>query len=394
MKIYKRFLLILIILILTGCWNSSEVDDEAIVHGVGFDFDKESNMLEVYAEVVKPTPSEDASFQSAENLVLQLEAESPLHGAREFIRNVKRRLQFGHTRLWIVGEDLAKEPFVPVFDVIRRDPMNRLNSYIFITKDEIDEIFMTTTLYENLSSDEIVSGLEQSKFTAEFIPVLLYEFIGLNEERLQTAYLPIINVVEDVSGTITSIEGTAVIKEQRMVGELNIDETVGLAVLTDRAQGGVITVPTIEEGEIISMEVKGSNTTVSPKLHGKELHVKIDVSVYGELGDNVMVNPEEINENFILEAEKLIEKDLESTLRATLDKLQELKADITDIGVETYRSFPQKWKNIESIYHDEIFPDATIDINISADIFHQGLTNQSVNEPQKKPYNNPFPFFN
>lgn len=107
-----------------------------------------------------------------------------------------------------------------------------------------------------------------------------------------------------------------------------------------------------------------------------------------------MVNPEEINENFILEAEKLIEKDLESTLRATLDKLQELKADITDIGVETYRSFPQKWKNIESIYHDEIFPDATIDINISADIFHQGLTNQSVNEPQKKPYNNPFPFFN
>ncbi len=391
MKKGFSFLPILILLLLSGCWNNSELDERALVHGTGFDINKETGQLDAYVEIVKPSPGEGETFSSNENLVLQIETETPLDGARELIRYAKRRLYFGHTRLWIVSEDLAKERFAPIFDVVRRDQMNRLNSYVFITKNDIGELFNTPTLYENLTSDEIISGLEQTKYTSEFIPVRLYEFMALNEEELQTSYLPIISIIENVSGPITSFEGTAVIKDQRMVGELTNEETVALTIMLNKAEGGVVPVSK-KEDEILSMEVKHSNLTVEPTLEGKNLHVSLNAELVGELGDNIMLHPEYINENFMQGVEKLIEDELKSNLRATLDKLQGIKADITNIGKEMYRKYPHEWREIKEVYHEEIFPDATIDIHVTADIFHQGLINKSLNEPRKKPENNPFPF--
>lgn len=395
MKKYK-ILPFLFIIFLSGCWNNAEIDQRGLVHGAGFALNEETGMLEAYVEIVKPSSSSDGggtgTFQSVENLVLKVDTESPLQGAREFIRYAKRRLYFGHTRLWLVQEEFAKEKFTPIFDVVRRDAMNRLNSYIFITRNNVEDIFNTATLYQELSSDEIVSAVEQTKYTAEFIPVRLYEFIKLNEENLNTAYVPIINIVDNVEGPVTSIEGTAVIKNEHMVGELNVDETVALSLLLNKAEGGVIPVPKLEEKEIISMEVTKSNVKVHPTLEGRNLHVRIEVDIEGELGDDIMEKPEEINEQFMQEAEKLVEKELKNNIKRTLSKLKELKTDITNIGKETYRSYPKEWQEIKQNYHDEIFPDAVVDIEVTANMYHQGLTNESVNQPHKKPYNNPFPF--
>ncbi|GAB3804788.1 Ger(x)C family spore germination protein [Virgibacillus kimchii] len=394
MRVCTIFSLLFIFIFLSGCWNSSEIDERALVHGTGIDLNGDTKLLDAYVEIVKPTKQEEGTFQSNENLVLQIDTETPLDGARELIRYAKRRLYFGHNRLWLVGEDLAKEKFAPIFDIIRRDQMNRLNSYIFITRDDIEEVFSTPTLYENLSSDEIVSGLEQSRYTAEFIPVRLYDFINLNEEELNTAYIPIISMNDNVSGPITSIDGTAVINDGRMVGDLTTDETEALTVLLNKAEGGVVPISMIEEREIISMEVKDSNLLVYPTLRGEDLHVDLTLKLVGELGDNIMENPKEITEDFIQEAENLVEEEVERKLRDTLEKLQELQTDITNIGKETYRKYPEEWREIKHVYHEEIFPNATVDFHITADIYHQGLINKSINEPRKKPENNPFPFLN
>lgn len=389
MKRTITVLLASIVLLLTGCWSSSEVDERALVHGVGFDFNHERGKLDTYVELVKPTSTGESTFHS-DNLVLKLTSDTPLNAAREFIRYAKRRLYFGNSQIWIIGEQLAKEPFVPLFDVIRRDSMNRLNSYIFITKDDIGEIFSTPTLYENLTSDEIASALHQTTFTSDFIPVKLYEFIKLNEERLQTAYLPIINIVENISGKITSIAGTAVIKDNRMIGELTIDETFGLSLLTDNARGGIVTVPKLDEGQIISLEVKEIKTSTTTELDGENLYAKIEVEMRGQLGDNILFESVDIDEKFLREAEQLIEKEISQTIENTLKKLQEFEADISNIGIVTYREYPDQWRDIESIYHEKIFPNSMIDIDVTVDIFHQGLIDRSVNSSDKKPE---FPFF-
>src|SRR5699024_8302690 len=146
MKVCKVFPSIMAFIFLAGCWNSSEIDDRALVHGTGFDLNEETGMLDAYVEIVKPTATEEGTFLATENLVLQIGTETPLDGARELIRYAKRRLYFGHTRLWLVSEDLAKERFAPIFDVVRRDQMNRLNSFLFITKDDIGDVFSTPTL--------------------------------------------------------------------------------------------------------------------------------------------------------------------------------------------------------------------------------------------------------
>ncbi len=395
-KICYISIIIVLPIFLTGCWNNEEIDKNALVHGVGFDFNEETQLVNYFVEIVKPTqgPGNEQEGGASQNVVLELESDTPLNAARELIRYAKRRLYYGHTRLWLVTEELAKLPFIPLLDVIRREQMTRLNSYVFITPDPIRDIFETPTLYENLSSDEIVSALDQSNVIAEFIPVKLYELIKMNERPIKSAHVPIITISEDESGT-TSIKGTAIIKDQMMVGKLGINETIGLRMLLNNISGGIITseIPGPESREFISLEFKTGESSIKPTLTGKDLKVEVNISVSGDLGDNIMVESRELDAEFLKEIEQLIANRITEITYTTLNKLQkELKTDVTDIGVETYRNFPNEWKEIQDIYHEEVFANAQIEVNTEVNIFHQGLTNKSHNVPQKRPYNNPYRF--
>src|SRR5699024_9503137 len=89
------------------------------------------------------------SVESGEHIVLEETTDTLLEGARELIKYTKRRLDFGHTEAWIIGDKLAKDDFIKTLDIIRRDQMLRLNSHIFITKDNPTDILGTSTLYKS-----------------------------------------------------------------------------------------------------------------------------------------------------------------------------------------------------------------------------------------------------
>lgn len=388
----KYFFIIPVLFLLTACWNNEEIDDEALVHGVGIS--KAKDQLRFNVEIIKPgSQTGQASSEEqdgGQNIILDIESDSLLNGARELIRKAKRRLYFGHTRVWIFSEELAKENSVRTIDVIRRDQMNRINSYMFITKDDPRDILDTPTLYENLSAVEITSALEQTKFISEYTPIRMYEFYRLIEGPVQNAYVPIIKVNEEFGEKITELDGTAVIKKDKMVGHLNQNESIGLTWLLDEVEGGSITVRLYDD-ERVSLEINKTKTKLKPHLKGEDLDVDVEVEVEGTLGDNM--TPHEPAEKWFKEVEEKISEKIERDIRTTLDKLQnELETDITGIGMETYRKYPQEWNTIHSEW-DEVFSNANISLHVNVNFDHKGLIHKSVQQPETRPKNIPFPFF-
>ncbi|PWA06282.1 hypothetical protein DCC39_17595 [Pueribacillus theae] len=385
------FIILCSLLLLTGCWNNQEIDNVALVHGVGLD--KSDGQLNISVEIIKPTSQQEggqgASQGGGQHIVLEKNAGTLLEGARGLIRYAKRRLEFGHTRVWLIGERLAKEDFVHVLDSVRRDQMLRLNSYLFITNENPSDILNTPTLYENLTATELVSALEQTQFAAEYSPIKLREFYKLIEGTIPNAYIPMISIKKEAEQTITSIDGTAVIKNNQMVGQLNVKETVGLNWLLNHAEGGSIAV-SLDENEKVSFEITKAKTETKPHLNGKKLNVDIQTKIEGTLADNMTAK--KVNEHFFKDIEKKISRHVENEMRSTLKKLQEeLKTDITEIGLETYRTDPKQFQNIRSEWSD-IFANAEISINVDANFTHEGLVKESVHREDRKPYNNPYPF--
>lgn len=380
--------------LLTGCWSSQELDKSALVHGIGLD--KSNDQLRISVEIIKPTGSsgqggEEGGKEDGENILLERDADSLIQGARELIRDAKRRLFFDHTQLWLISEELAKEAFIGYLDEGRRDQMFRLNSYLFITENNPIDIFGTPTLYEELSSAEIVSSLKQNQFINEYIPVKMYEFYKLMEGPIPNAYLPIIQTKKEKDKAITSLNGIAVIRNNKMVGKLNTHETVGLNVLLNKAKGGGETI-FLNDKEKVSIEIKKSKTKITPKLNGNKFKAHLKIEIEGTLADNTTKS--NINEQWISKVEEEISNKTKKYIRLTLNKLQkELKTDISGIGLETYRKYPKQWQSIQSEWN-EIFSNADIRIDVHTNITHQGLINKGINRNDKKPYNNPYKLVN
>src|SRR5690606_17173575 len=114
--------------LLMGCWSSQELDNSALVHGIGLD--KSDGKLRISVEIIKPTgASEQGGGEggggNGQHILLERDADSIIQGTRALIRDAKRRLYFDHARLWVIGEELAKEDFIGYLDESRRDQMFR-----------------------------------------------------------------------------------------------------------------------------------------------------------------------------------------------------------------------------------------------------------------------------
>ena len=385
-------LLVLILLLLTSCWSSQELDDTALVQGVGMNVNSKDNLVHISVEIIKPTQHEGGENQgSGQHIVLEKESETLFDGARDLIRYAKRRLDFGHTKVWIMGQEIAQSGFIEYLDAIRRDQMLRLNSYLFVTKENPTDILNTATLYEHITAIELISALDQTQFVAEFTPIKIREFYKLIEGPVPNAYIPMISIQEVGDQTITVIGGTAVIQDNQFVGELNSQESMGLNWLLNRVEGGSIAISE-NKSEMISMEITSSNTKTKPRLNGTQLDVDIEIFVEGTLSDNM--TPFTADEEFFNRIEKDVSKQVETDVRSTLDKLQkELKTDITDIGIITHRKFPKQWPDISEQWN-EIFANATVNIHVTSKFTHEGLLKQNVHTNHKKPNNNhPFKFW-
>lgn len=387
--IRRRIVIVLFCLMLTGCWSNEEIDRTAIVHGVGVD--KIDDQLVMSVEIVKPTGQGGESLNESDNsgnqLVLDIKADTFLQGARELIKYTKRRLNFSQVQAWIIGERLAEEEFVKSLDIIRRDQMVRLNSLVFITKNNPTDILNTSTLYEDLVATELSSSIEQSSFTAEFTPITFREFFKFIEGPVHNAYVPIISLKEVNNKLITEVEGTAVIKQGKLVGELNRRETAGLNILLNQINGGNIRI-NLPQNEKVSLEITKLKTKVEPLFRDGQLNVTVNTKVEGILADNM--TDELLTEDFVRRLENKLKNHTEKTVETTLEKLQDdLKADIVQFGLKTYRKYPKDWHEVRSKW-DDVFADATVNIDVDLLINHKGLINESVsrkNKIQANPFN-------
>lgn len=391
MRTLKRiFVFCLCIFLLTGCWSSQEIDDVALVHGVGFE--RIDNKLSISAEIIKPTnPSRDGNNEAdgGQHLVLEISGDTFFEGAREFIRYAKRRLNFEHCLVWLIGEELAREGFLYVLDGLQRDQMFRLNSYIFITEDDPTNILGQPTLYENLVSTELVSALDHTQFLGGFTPMKLSDFYQLMQGIQHNAYVPIIRSKTVNGQKITSIEETAVIKDEKMIGKLNSEQSFGLNWINDNIKGGGITV-SFADHKNVSFEIMSASTTIEPSLKGEQLFVTIAAKVQTALSDNWL---EDIVDNQLFgELETAISKKIEEIIANAMRELQQTyKADITQIGEELHRKDPQGWHRVEHKWDDDVFANAIITYDITAEITHPGLMKESMpNYNEKKPSRNPY----
>src|SRR5690625_4980572 len=219
MKLKRITIAVLTLLLLTSCWDSVELDESTMVVGVGIS--KEDDEYTFVIEAVAPSDiSQTEESQEGKSIVLETKGKTLLDAAREIIRVAKRRLFFTHTGVWVLHHELAaEEDMLKFLDMLRREKMLRLNSYIFISEDPPIDIFSTDYTYSNILTEELITGVEYADYVSDYPSLKARGFFKGLLSPLRTAYLPTIQTTERAGKQLSQLLGSTIFNHGRNVGQ-------------------------------------------------------------------------------------------------------------------------------------------------------------------------------
>ena len=388
----KKFLLFLVVLLnpllITGCWDRTEINDVALVTGLGID-KKNEKTIELTAEMHIPkalgATGGDGSGGNAgapQTFIRSGEGSTITDAISNLQEKIPREVFWGQTKVIVFGEKLAKEGIRVPLDFLTRHPQPRLRAHMFVAKGKAKDILVLHPPLER-SPSEVLRELAKSEVLMD---VTLKELLQMLSGDAQAAAIPMVRILPPNEGmeplqTIAYINQTAIFKKDKMTGQIDDKLTRGVLWIRNEITQANITVTPKEGKGYVSTTMLRANSELIPRIQGGKW--KITIKVVSE--NDVMVNGSDLNlmnPKFIQMLQKEIEKDIQHRLDQTLEKVQkDTKVDIFGFSEQFHRKYPKEWKKAKMNW-DKILPSVDVTLDVKANIRRPGLSTNPQGLPQ------------
>ena len=390
------FVLLILSLLLTGCWDRRELNELGITLALGID--KVEDEYQVTAQVVVPSEIAMKSSTGRSPVTLfQAKGETVYEALRKLTKNSPRKIYPGHLRMLVIGEDLAEEGIGESLEFLSRDWELRSDFYVVIAKDlTAEEVLNVTTTLEAIPANKMFNTLKASeKAWAATHGVILDELItDLTDEGKEAVLTGILVTGNQEIGTskqnVESItpaarivyDDVAVFKKDKLVGWLTERESKGYSEIINDVQNTVTSISCPEEGKA-TIEIIQLDSKMKGKINKGKPEVDVNIKVKGNIGEvECQINLTE--QKSIVELEKITEKKVEETINMTIESVQkQYESDIFGFGEAIHRSNPKEWKKIKEQWRDEGFSELSANVKVDVKLQHTGTVSNSYLEDVK-----------
>lgn len=387
-KVVILIICIVLMFNLSGCWSSHELNDYAFVMGVAMDKGTKNKNVLITAQIAKPSglkadgsSSEGGSSSGDAYWNVKSEGESVFDTVREFTHESERKLYWNHNNVVIFGQSLAEEGIQDSFDFFMRGYEIRLASNVFVAKGIAGEAFYVNPKLGDMPANSINKLTKVQQFTSETYVVTLQQFACSLMSKTCAPVAPLIEVKGEGEEQQLLLSGTAVFKEDKLVGELNKTETRGLLWVVDEVESGIVVVDCPDVDGIVSIEIRNSSTSITPEIIDGNIKMNIEIKVEGNIGDQSCKQNLATSDMF-----KVLQGYLASAVKneilSSLKVAKELNTDFYDFGGAVHRKYPGKWSELEGKW-DDIFPDIEVGINVDAKLNSTGKIYNPANSEQE-----------
>ncbi|UPG65796.1 Ger(x)C family spore germination protein [Metabacillus endolithicus] len=257
-----------------------------------------------------------------------------------------------------------------------------------------ENILSILTSIEKIPANNMVSSLETSEKTwAPSTAVTLDELIQVLVTEGKNPVLTGIEIIGDPKSGHTQqnletidptaylkYSGLAVIKNDKMVGWLNQEESKGYNFIMDNVKNTVSDVTCPKEGKF-NFEIIRSKTEVKAMLENETPKIEISIKSEGNVGE-VKCDIDLTKQQTITELEKAIEKDFINLVETAIKKVKEdYSTDIFGFGDAVHRADAKAWKTLKSDWNEKHFSDLEVSVKADVKIRRLGkITNSFINE--------------
>src|SRR5690606_34555637 len=233
-------LLLVSAVLLTGCWDRTEVNDLAIVQCSAYDKDGDHYRVSVSFPLVSQMTGTrgggggTGGKEGQNNYVESADAEAIRTALANLQRKLSRRLYFAHRRVLLIGEEMARHGVSAILDNIARFPENRISTFVLVAEGSALQLMQTPVLMERIPAEmfrEILTTFMKSPVTAkDFIHAILTEGIDpytLAFDRTETK-------TGDKAADTIAVHGLAVFRDDRLMGILDAKHLNGALLALDQ----------------------------------------------------------------------------------------------------------------------------------------------------------------
>lgn len=363
---YLIFVLVLFVSLQTGCQNYRDIEKINIVLGMAIDQDEERNVYIVTVEVVDfKEQSKDVGFST---VLVKSEGETIFDAIRNAIKKTGKRLYFSHMSVVIICKNSADSGLADVLDWLHRDNEIRHNVDFLISEGKASEIYEACKASHNdIVALKLSDTLDSDRSLSKIIKTDLLTLIKAIESKYQTATVPIVKLVTEGNKSMPYINGTAVLKGDKYVGNLNEDETKTLLFILDEVKGGLIVTKFGEKDQEkkMALEIIKSSTQMKSDYKNDDIVIKISVSTEVKIGEYLGIEDFSKEEN-IEKISKNAEKEMKTKIQNLVKKVQkEFRSDIFGFAKEVYVHNPEKWEEVKDYWEQEFL---LVKLEVQSDI--------------------------
>lgn len=369
---------LVMLFVLTGCWDIKEIEDVGIITGMGLDVDEENDDLTMINQYVVPgkiPTQQSSSQQSVPYQNISQSGKTFFEIIRDNSLESNRPPNYTHLKSILASTTLfEKERADKVIDLFIRDHEFRRTTPVYLTRDPVLDILSTDPAKEFFPSIQIKSLSENSNKNNKNPTNLTIGDMSQLISEMKSFLIPGITLNE---GKIKS-SGAAIIEAEssKYVGWIDIADMEGIRYIHNTVQGGFLYLDeeVIDDGPI-ALEIKGSKTKFKTKVSGEEPEMTIQIKTSTVLAEDWGTGRNVYNKGWKKEIEdaanKVIQEKVERVLKLAQ---QEYQIDFLNVSKWVHIHEPRYWKEHEKEW-SEIFPDMTFKVEVTTEITDFGTQN-------------------
>lgn len=384
----KIFIIAILILICTGCYNYNELNNLAIATGMSIDI--EDNKYVVNLLIANSKQAQVSTKEGeAQPIVYEGKGENISEALKEIDLIVPKKIYGGHLSFFVVSEDISKKGLSNVLDYLMRDPESIKRFYIIVARDKkAKDILKVVNPLESFPSQSISTAISFSKESEAVDSNIPYStFI---EKLLAKGVDPILpsmeligkidkNSKESLSKitpeTYLKISTLVLFKGDKLVHITTPKESDGINLVAGNNEIFLINLE-CENGQT---EIKVRNVKSDIKVKFKEKPIfKIKIKGTAFITENSCNIDLEKNRS-IKAIEKNLNNEIENYIDTAIETEKKYKTDVLGFGNILYKHYPKYFNNIKN-WDDDYLENIEVEKDIDIRLESKGSIESTIKE--------------
>ncbi|MEK5029039.1 Ger(x)C family spore germination protein [Paenibacillus sp. FSL M7-1046] len=390
--ILLSILQIVLPLVLTGCWDSVELNRRAIVSGVAIDrgpSEKEKYRLSFQVIVSEEISGENTRSTSPVSLYTG-SGRTMFEALANASRQTARFLSLAHVRVLVISEEFAREGIKDMLDVLERESDTRLTSLMFISRGQpASDLMSTMTVFSKIPANDLVEKLDTT--SKQFGYNFRVEVDDVVRGIQTVGGGPIINGVFTTGdrnsadtndnmktiapSAILRVSGMAAFRDDKLKGWLDGNAALGTVLLHNKIKEVPVIVKS-PAGGYISFNVYKSQVHLEVQAKDPE-HPVITIKITQQAALKESANVLNLTSPQVLEElSGRLTDETRKQIEAAVSAARELKSDYLGFGEAVERRNPRGWKKVRDHWED-VFAHCEVRIEGDAVIRHTDMRSNS-----------------